>query len=283
MITRVPRIDAHQHFWDPERGDYFWLEPGSSLHRVFAPKDLKPSLDRHEIDGTVLVQAAPTRDETDYLLTLAEGNPAVLGVVGWVDFEDRLDSAALDRFALHPKFKGVRPMIQDIADPKWVCHANLNWAFDRIAELKLCFDALVYPEHVPFLLKRLGREHELKVVIDHGAKPMIRDRQFDDWAHDMTRLARETKAFVKLSGLVTEASEDWSAEGLRPYADHLLGTFGPERLIWGSDWPVCLLASSYDRWVDTAEMLTESCTPTQKAAVFGGNAVAFYGLDVPVS
>lgn len=278
-ITRVPRVDSHQHFWDPERGDYFWLEPESKLFRTYGPTDLAPLLRAHGIDGSVLVQAAPTRDETDYLLVIAERTDSVLGVVGWVDFEDRMHSPALERFALHRKFKGVRPMIQDIADPRWVCHGNLNWAFDAVAELGLCFDALVFPEHVPFILKRLSRQPELKVVIDHGAKPIIRERLFDDWAADMTRIARDTSALVKLSGLVTEAGADWSADMLRPYTDHLLTAFGPSRMMWGSDWPVCLLASSYDRWLETAQALTAECTPEEQAAIFGGNAVNFYGLE----
>ena len=281
MTGRQLRIDAHQHYWDPERGDYFWLDPESRLNRVFQPSDLAPLLTKHGVDGTVLVQAAPTRDETDYLLDVAEQSNSVLGVVGWIDFEDRLHAPALDRFAMHPKFKGVRPMIQDIADPKWVCHANLNWAFDAVADLDLCFDALVYPEHLPLLLKRLARQPELKVVVDHGAKPVIRDGLFDGWAADMTRVARETNASVKLSGLVTEAAEEWSAETLRPYVDHLLSTFGPARIMWGSDWPVCLLASSYDRWIDTAEALVSACSPDDQDAIFGGNAVRFYGLTDP--
>lgn len=276
-----PRIDAHQHYWDPARGDYFWMEPESRLHRIYGPTDLEPFLRRHRIDGTVLVQAAPTRDETDYLLAIADTTSSVLGVVGWVDFEDRLHSPAIERFAMNPKFKGVRPMIQDIADPKWVCHANLNWAFDAVAELGLTFDALVYPEHIPFILKRLSRQPELKVVIDHGAKPVIREQRFDEWAADMTRIARDTSALVKMSGLVTEASSEWSVETLRPYTDHLLASFGPSRIMWGSDWPVCLLAATYDVWVRAAEDLTAGCNLDERAAIFGGNAIAFYGLDVP--
>ena len=278
MPSRTLRIDAHQHYWEPARGDYFWMEPSSRLHRSYGYPDLKPSLERHGIDGTVLVQAAPTREETEYLLAIADRTPSVLGVVGWIDFEDRTHSAVLERFGMHPKFKGIRPMIQDIADPKWVCHANLNWAFDSVAELDLCFDALVFPEHVPFLLKRLARQPELKVVIDHGAKPFIRERLYESWAADMSRLARETTALIKLSGLVTEATDDWSTETLKPYADHLLSTFGPDRIMWGSDWPVCLLASSYDRWIDSAETLTSDCTAAEKAGIFGGNAARFYDL-----
>ena len=281
MTSQAPRIDAHHHYWNPARGDYFWLEPESRLHRIFAPGDLKPSLERHGIDGTVLVQAAPTREETDYLVDIADKTPSVLGVVGWVDFEDRLHSSTLERLAMHPKFKGVRPMIQDIADPKWVAHSNLNWAFDAVTELELCFDALVFPHHLPYLLKRLTRQPGLKVVIDHVAKPYIREGQFEPWASDMTRLAKETNAWVKLSGIVTEAPEDWSANALTPYVDHLLHAFGPSRIMWGSDWPVCLMASSYDRWVDTADALLHTCSPEEKDGIFGRNAVTFYGLDVP--
>ena len=280
MPNNIPRIDAHQHYWNPARGDYFWMDPESPLCRTYSPANFEPTLKRHDIRGTVLVQAAPTREETEYLLAIADRTPSVLGVVGWVDFEDRLHSAWAERLAGNRKFKGVRPMIQDIADPKWVCHANLNWAFEMVAELGLCFDALVFPEHVPFLLKRLAREPDLKVVIDHAAKPFIGERSFESWAADMSRLAKNTKALVKLSGLITEATEDWSVDKLRPYADHLLVTFGPSRMMWGSNWPVCLLAGSYERWLATAEELTAGCTEAERAGIFGGNAAAFYSLDV---
>ena len=274
-------IDAHQHYWDPARGDYFWMVPGGKLDRVFAPADLRPSLARNGVGGTVLVQAAPTLEETDYLLDIADAEPTVLGVVGWIDFEDRSHLAALERFRHHPKFKGVRPMIQDIADPKWVKHANLNWAFEALVDLDLCFDALLHPQHILPLMYRMLRHPRLKVVIDHAAKPQIGDDAFQPWSADIARLAEETSALVKLSGLVTEAGKDWSENDLRPYADHVLSTFGPERVMFGSDWPVCLRACSYDRWFEAAAALTGSLSEAECTAVFGGNAGKFYHLGEP--
>ena len=281
MTAQFLSIDAHQHYWDPGRADYFWMTPGGKFDRVFGPSDLRPSLARNGVGGTVLIQAAPTLEETEYLLEIADREPTVLGVVGWIDFEDRSHTAALDRFCKHAKFKGVRPMIQDIADPKWVIHPNLSWAFDALVDHDLCFDALLHPQHMLPLLKRMGRHPKLKVVVDHAAKPQIRDEAFTAWAADTARLARESTAFVKLSGLTTEAAQDWTESDIEPYAGHILQTFGPERVMFGSDWPVCLRSCSYDRWFQAALALTESCTPDERAAIFGGNAARFYRLVPP--
>jgi L-fuconolactonase len=281
LIDAALRIDAHQHYWDPARGDYFWMVPGGKLDRVFAPSDLRPCLARNNVGGTVLIQAAPTLEETDYLLSIASREPTVRGVVGWIDFEDPSHLAALDRFRRNPKFKGIRPMIQDIADPKWVMQSNLSWAFDALVEHNLCFDALLHSQHILPLLKRIGRHPGLKVVIDHGARPQIRDEAFAPWAADIARLARESSAFVKLSGLITEAGPNWTENDLQPYASHLLQTFGPDRVMFGSDWPVCLRASTYDRWFEAASALTSSYSEAERAAVFGGNAIKFYGLTEP--
>ncbi len=282
MTDRLLSIDAHQHYWDPARGDYFWMVPGGKLDRVFAPSDLRPSLRRNGIGGTVLVQAAPTLEETDYLLAIADREPTVLGVVGWIDFEDRSHLAALERFKRNPKFKGVRPMIQDIADPKWVKHPNLNWAFEALVDLDLRFDALLHPQHILPLMHRLLRHPDLRAVVDHAAKPRIEDARFEPWSADIARLAAETSASVKLSGLVTEAARDWTENDLAPYARHVLDRFGPRRVMFGSDWPVCLRACSYDRWFEAASALTASLSDADCAAVFGENAARFYGLRTPV-
>ena len=279
MIDGVPCIDAHQHYWDPARGDYFWMTSGSSLDRVFAPEDLLPSLKRSGIVGSVLVQAAPSLEETDYLLAIADREPTVLGVVGWIDFEDRTHIAALERFKRNPKFKGVRPMIQDIADPLWVKHPNITWAFDALVDLGLTFDALLHPQHILPLLRRLSRHPDLKVVVDHAAKPRIRDGAYEGWAADLARLAAETGACAKLSGLATEAHEGTPLMELGPYVDHLLAVFGPDRVMFGSDWPVCLRATTYDDWFDAAAELTSALSVEGCAAVFGGSAIRFYGLD----
>lgn len=273
------RIDAHQHYWDPARGDYGWLTPAlGPLYRPWGPADLAPALARHAIDGTVLVQAAPTVPETEWLLALADRTPAVRGVVGWIDFEKPDDLAALRRLAAHPKLVGLRPMIQDIADDAWVTRRDLDPAFAAMIDHDLVFDALTLPRHLPHLLERLARHPDLRVVVDHGSKPQIRDRAFDDWARDMTRVARETRASVKLSGLVTEAAQGWTGADLAPYVDHLLGAFGPHRILFGSDWPVCLLASSYERWIETVEGFIAHLTDHERAAIMGGNAARIYRL-----
>jgi L-fuconolactonase len=272
------RIDAHQHFWNPARGDYGWLTADLPICRPYYPADLEPHLTECGIDGTVLVQAAPTVEETEYLLGIADATPFVRGVVGWIDFEDQAHGRHLQRLAAHPKFVGVRPMIQDLPDDGWMLRDDISWAFDAIRQLDLVFDALVLPRHLPALARLLQRHPDLAVVIDHAAKPAIRAGQFDEWAAHMERLAAETAALCKLSGLATEAGADWTTEKLRPYVDHLLATFTPDRLIFGSDWPVSTLATTYPGWIDAVEQLTSGLSNAQRAALFGGTAARIYGL-----
>ena len=275
----APSIDAHVHFWQLARGDYDWLTPDlKAIYRDFAPADLDPLRQVYGIDGVVLVQAAATIAETEYMLGLAAETPWVRGVVGWVEFADPAAPVEMARLAANPRLKGLRPMIQDIPDDDWMLRADLDPAFRALIDLDLCFDALTLPRHLKNLLELLDRYPDLRTVICHGSKPRIRDRAFETWAADMTALARETRVLCKLSGLVTEAAADWREADLRPYVDHLLATFGPDRLIWGSDWPVCTLAASYDVWHAAALSLTADLSEPERAAVFGGNAQAFYRL-----
>ena len=276
------RIDAHQHFWAIERGDYGWLTPKlTTLYCDFGPKDLAPLLESQGIDGTVLVQAAPTVAETRYMLGLADQTSFVKGVVGWVNFANPETPAIIAELAAHPKLVGLRPMIQDIADDDWMLKEELTPAFQAVIEASLVFDALTLPRHLENLLKLIERHANLRVVIDHGSKPQIGEGLFDDWAKDIATLASETSAHMKLSGLVTEAGEEWDTEKLRPYVDHLLDHFGPDRIIWGSDWPVCTLASSYERWCDATDNLLSGCTLAEREAILGRNAVQVYGLALP--
>ena len=273
------RIDAHQHFWALARGDYGWLTPDlGAIYRDFAPKDLVPLLGAARIDGTVLVQAAPTVAETEYLLSLAEQNAFIKGVVGWVDFEAADAPAQISALASNTSLVGLRPMIQDITDPLWVLDENLTPAFEAVQQHDLTFDALTLPRHLGPLRQRLERQPDLRVVIDHGSKPLIKDAILGDWSDNMAALARETGAWCKLSGLVTEASADWTNEDLRPYVDLLLDAFGPSRLIWGSDWPVCTLASSYERWCETTDTLLSHLSSMERQAIMGGNAARAYNL-----
>ncbi|MSU90071.1 amidohydrolase family protein [Rhodobacteraceae bacterium 2CG4] len=276
------QIDAHQHYWHPARGDYNWMPAGHPvLDRPYGPADLAPSLARHGIARTILVQAAPTVAETHYMLGVADATPSVAGVVGWIDFEDRAQSSVLERLAAHPKFLGVRPMIQDIADVDWMLRDDVAWAYPALTDLGLAFDALGFPRHLDNFARIRDRNPALRMVIDHCMKPQIRDHSdasLADWSAGMARLAG-AGLFVKLSGLVTEAAAGWTADDLRPYAHEVLRLFGPERVMWGSDWPVCLNAGSYDHWRSAAEALTAHLDAGARAAVFGGTAARFYGVD----
>jgi L-fuconolactonase len=277
----VTRIDAHQHFWALERGDYGWLTPELDvIYRDFLPQDLAPLLDQHGLSGTVLVQAAPTVEETRFMLSLADSNELVKGVVGWVDFENPAAPDLIAKLAEHRSLVGLRPMIQDIPDADWMLRRELRPAFDALQKADLTFDALTLPHHLSNLQELLARHLEMRVVIDHGSKPVIRESQIEDWAADMAALAEKTQAYCKLSGLVTEAKPNWTVDDLRPYVDHLLETFGPDRLIWGSDWPVCLLASDYKRWVETTEELLSDLSTEEQNAILGGNAIRAYKLTL---
>lgn len=273
------RIDAHQHFWALERGDYGWLTPDlAPLYRDFGPEDLRPALKSNRIDGTILVQAAPTVAETEYMLALAAKTPFVKGVVGWVDFESRDAPDQIAALAETPALVGLRPMIQDIPDTDWMLRPALRPAIAAMQAFGLVFDALTLPQHLTNLRKFIDTYPDLSVVVDHGSKPGIAHKAFDTWAADMTGLANETRAAVKLSGLVTEAAQHWTADDLRPYVDHLRAAFGPSRLLWGSDWPVCTLAASYGTWCATTDVLLEGLSVAERAQVMGLTAVDVYGL-----
>ena len=276
------QIDAHQHFWHPERGDYGWMPKDDPvLSRPYAPAELWPQLQAAGVEGTVLVQAAPTVAETEYMLGIADAAPWVLGVVGWVDFEKPSDLAELKRLSGHPKFKGVRPMIQDIPDDGWMLREDVQWGFRALCDLGLRFDALGFPRHLANFLTILKRYPTMQVVVDHCMKPQIRDKsdsQFRFWADGMSRIADETAAVVKFSALITEADADWTVEDLRPYVDHVFAAFGAERVMWGSDWPVCRLRGEYADWRAAALELTAGLSDVDRALVYGGTAAGFYGL-----
>jgi L-fuconolactonase len=283
----IHRIDAHQHFWQPARADYGWLRADdpelAPLYRDFMPADLQATLQAHDVTQTVLVQAAPSEAETDFMLGLAASSAFVGGVVGWVDLS-RIESAStLARWAeQHPRLKGVRPMLQDIAAPDWIAHAPHADAVRAMQRLGLRFDALVKPQHLGALLQFVQAWPELPVVIDHAAKPQLVDGWDAGWAglwrRQMAELAAHPQVFCKLSGLLTEAPASAGADELRPAWNHLLYCFGPGRLMWGSDWPVLNLASDYAEWVGVADSLIRELSPDEQANVWHGTAERFYGL-----
>jgi L-fuconolactonase len=275
-------IDAHQHFWNPPRGDYHWMpQDNATLFRAYGPADLAPQIQRAGVDKTIVVQAAATVEETEYMLGIADATDFVAGIVGWIDFENPDDIGHLKRLANHPKFLGVRPMIQDISDNDWMLRDDIQWGYEALTDLGLTFDALGMPPHLANFLTLLKRHSKMKVVIDHCMKPDIANPtpdKFRFWADGMSRLAEETSAYCKLSGLVTEASENWTVEDLRPYANHVISAFGPDRVMWGSDWPVVRLRGEYSDWRSAAKELTADLTEPEKARIFGGTAAEFYGI-----
>lgn len=276
------RIDAHQHYWELHHGDYGWLQPTPALHAIyrdFGPADLAPLREGAGVAGTVLVQAAPSEDETWRLLRLAhEPSHAVLGVVGWCDLAAPDAPERIARLARDPLLKGLRPMLQDIAQTDWILQPALTPAIEAMLVHGLRFDALVKTAHLSALSAFAARHPQLPLVVDHGAKPDIAAHAFGAWADDIAAVARAPHVHCKLSGLATEAGPRWSIESLQPYVDHLLQVFGPGRLLWGSDWPVLNLAGSYGRWCEATDALLAGCTPDERAAILGGNAVRFYAL-----
>jgi L-fuconolactonase len=270
-------IDAHQHYWRVARGDYGWLDRApEAIRRDFLPADLAPILAHHGIGRTILVQAAPTVDETRWLLDLAARTPTVAGVVGWVDFDapDAVDT--IHRLARDRRLVGLRPMVQDLADDDWLARDALAPAFGAMIAEGLVFDALVLPRHLRRLERVLERHPALPVVVDHGAKPRIRARDIDGWRDDLARVAAHPQASCKLSGLATEAREGDGARELQPWIDAILAAFGAHRVLWGSDWPVVNLAGGYDRWWAISAEAIAPLAPAARMAVLGGNAERVY-------
>jgi L-fuconolactonase len=287
------RIDSHQHFWRPARGDYAWLRADvpalAPLMRNFLPEHLAPLLQAHGVSRTVLVQAAGSEAETDFMLELASAHKAIGGVVGWVDLSRRDAVASLERMARHPKFKGVRPMLQDLPDDDWIAHAPHPDAIRAMVRLGLRFDALVKPRQLPALLRFVKAWPQLPVVIDHAAKPAVGGAEdgeaFAAWRRHMTELAALPQVCCKFSGLWTEAPRamhgdvDALVRAIRPVWGVLLRCFGPGRLMWGSDWPVLTLAGDYAGWIAASEALIGSLPPHGQAQVWHRTAQHFYGIS----
>jgi L-fuconolactonase len=273
------RIDAHQHFWRLSRGDYGWLTADlAPIHRDFLPGDLAPLLAQADVERTILVQAATTDAETDFLVSLAQSTPFVAGVVGWTDFEAPEAGARIAALARRPGLIGLRPMIQDIPDVEWMLSPRITSAIEAMIAADLRFDALVKPAHLPALQSFIQRYPALKIVIDHAAKPDIARGEHASWARAIAEIARNPAVVCKLSGLVTEAAPNPSADDLRPYVDTLLEVFGARRLMWGSDWPVLNLNGDYAGWRAMAEGLLATLADDDREWIFGKTAAAFYGV-----
>ena len=272
------RVDAHVHFWRIGRNDCTWPPPElAAIHRDFLPEDWRREASAAGIDAAIAVQSQPSEHDTAWLLELARDDARIAGVVGWVDLSARAAADRIAALASHPKLRGLRPMLQDLPDDAWILQSSLTPAIEAMVAHGLCFDALVKPRHLPHLLRFAERHPALRIVIDHAAKPDIARDTLEPWRARIAALAELPNVFCKMSGLLTEAGDDWHARDLAPWVEHLLATFGPRRLLWGSDWPVLNLAADYARWFHLADQLA-GLAGDDRAALFGGNAVRVYGI-----
>jgi L-fuconolactonase len=274
------RIDAHQHFWQVSRRDYPWLTADAfpALYRDFEPADLAPLIGHCGIGRTILVQGAQTEDETNFLLHIARSTDFVAGVVGWTDLLAADAPAGVAAMAAKPKLVALRPMLEVIEDDDWILDSRLSPGIRAMVDCGLRFDALIRPRHLPRLSRLLDTHGDLRVVVDHAAKPDIAGREIASWSRDIRDLARNTEASVKLSGLATESERGWDAESLRPYVEVLIDAFTPERIMWGSDWPVLNVAGDYVGWYEIAQSLTADLSADDRAWIFGKTAETFYGI-----
>lgn len=276
-------IDAHQHYWSIERDDYGWLTPANTtLYRDYLPVDLEAHLAKHEMNGSIVVQAAQSIAETDYMLGLASEHSSILGVVGWLDLHAPDYIQQLERFRAHPKFVGIRIMIQEMKDSDEVLESSMLQAITDLADSGVPVDLLCTSNQLHSVVELLKRVPHLHAVIDHIAKPQIATQSFEPWRSQMAEIAANPGVYCKLSGMVTEADhQHWSTEQITPYIQHAIELFGYDRIMFGSDWPVCLLAASYDEVVGVLEQAIDSqLTSEDREKLFGRNAAAFYRLNL---
>jgi L-fuconolactonase len=275
------RIDAHQHFWELGRFAYDWLQQPAlaPIRRDFGPADLRPLLDAAGIDGCVLVQTQHDLEENRWALGLAERHDWIAGVVGWVDLASPDCEGQLERYIAHPKFVGVRHVTQDEPDEDFIVRPDVLRGLGVLERHGVPFDLLFYVQHLRHAPTLARRFPNLRLVIDHLAKPKIKSRLIADWRRDVRAAAAFPNVHCKLSGLVTEADwQSWQPADLRPYVQEALECFGPERCMFGSDWPVCLLAAPYERVVAALDEALGPLSESERADIHGGTAARFYGL-----
>jgi L-fuconolactonase len=275
------RIDAHQHYWKIDRNDYGWITPALPvLYRDYLPKHLLPHLNDHQLNGSIVVQAAATLEETEYMLSLADTTDTILGVVGWLDLDDPGHRMKVEQYKKHPKFVGFRMMIQEMPDAASILKPHVVKALCSYAKEQLPVDILVVSHQLEPVVKLLDEVPGLRGVINHIAKPAIAEGTLEPWFTQMKEIAKHPNMYCKLSGMVTEADhQSWRQEHFTSYIQSVLELFGPQRVMFGSDWPVCLLAASYDQVVDVLEQaLPETWGVRERERLFGLNAKEFYKL-----
>ena len=286
MAERTPIVDSHHHFWTPGRYDYYWmtgpaLEP---IRQPYRPADLQPLLTAAGVDLTVLVQTVPSVEETREFLEIAADTPFVAGVVGWVDLTDPVAETTLAELRAGrggEYLVGIRHMVHDEPDAEWLLRPDVQRGLQAVAHAGLAYDLLLRPRELPAALEVVKAHPHMRFVIDHLAKPEIAAGRIAEWTELISPFGEQSHVMCKLSGMVTEANwSSWTPEDLRPYVETVIDIFGIDRVMFGSDWPVSRLAAEYGQVKSALEAALPRLTAAQEAAVFGGNAIRFYRLNV---
>jgi L-fuconolactonase len=275
------RIDSHHHLWRYNKQQYDWIGAGEkAIAHDFLPSDLQAEIASCGIAATVVVQARQSLTETEWLLATAAQYDFIRAIVGWAPIADTSFTATLERLGEHRKLKGLRHVIQSEPDDEFILRADFNAGIKALTPSGLTYDILIYEKHLPAAIKFVDRHPNQIFVLDHIAKPRIAEKLLEPWRSNLCELAKRGNVYCKLSGMVTEADwRSWSAADLRPYADSVLEAFGPARLMFGSDWPVCLLATTYKRWFDTARDFMSQLSFAEQSLVFGQVAAKVYSLE----
>ncbi len=281
-------IDSHQHFWQVGRFEYPWMSPELGvLYRDYLPEMLEPILKEQGVAKTILVQASNSLAETDWLLSLADQHQFIAGVVGWVDLTDSGMLEDLEVFSANPKFKGVRHLVESEPMEDWLGRPEVIRGLQTLEKHEVSYDLLVHTRHLRYVKTVAEACPELRLVVDHVAKPPISSGEVAEWAKwadALREVAGYPNVSCKLSGLVTETNlTSWRVEDLRPFIEQALEFFGPGRMMFGSDWPVCLLAASYAQVLETFQLLLGELSDEERAMIFGGNAMKFYQLQAEAS
>lgn len=279
-LMNSPRIDSHQHFWRYDSAQYPWIKMGSPLHRDWLPEDLRALQTPLGLHGSIAVQARQSLEESHWLLELAEHDPRIFGVVGWVNLRAENVEDQLALLAKNRRFVGVRHVVQDEPDDRFLLQRDFVRGLGILHKFALRYDLLIFPRQLPAAIALVEQFPEQAFVLDHCAKPHIAEGRSAPWESLIHRLATHQNVYCKVSGLATEARwDDWSLETLRSFLDVIENAFGRDRLMWGSDWPVLLLASGYARWYEVVVEWTSGWSASEQAAFFGGTAARFYGVE----
>jgi len=277
------RIDSHHHFWRYSAKEYSWIDDSMRvLRRDFLPEHLQEEMGRSGVKGAISVQARQTVEETQWLLDFAERHPYVLGVVGWAPLVLPNVESVLEKLAPRKKLRGVRHVVQGEPDDRFLLRDDFNAGIRKLAPFGLVYDILIYERHLPVAIEFVDRHPKQRFVLDHIAKPRIRDGALSPWRENLRELAKRPNVYCKLSGVVTEADyKKWTESQIRPYMDAALAAFGARRMMFGSDWPVCLAATSYQEWLVIVFRAIGKLSQAEQARVMGETAVEAYGLEIP--